>query len=133
MLKEIPQEYVRQIKGEPKRRWFDDDNFDLVIWEDNDGKIIAFQLFYDKVHNQRVLAWKVKSGFLHERVDDGERRPGKYKATPILTADGLFDYKRIAAQFKKEILEIEEKVAAFVHKKLLECPRQLVWRSYRKE
>ena len=126
MLKDIPQEHVRQINGEPKRRWFDDVDFDLLIREDNNGEIIGFQLFYDKSRNQRALIWKVKSGFSHERVDDGESRPGKYKATPILLADGPFDYKRIAAQFKKESLEIEEKVATFVYKKLLECPRYLV-------
>jgi len=27
-------EYVRQVKGEPKRRWFSDDYFDLIVWVD---------------------------------------------------------------------------------------------------
>ncbi len=32
-------------------------------------------------------------------VDDGEQRPGKYKASPVLIPDGLFDTRRIHAAF----------------------------------
>lgn len=42
MLRE--KEYVRQIKGEPRRRWFYDDFFDLIVWYGTDDSIIGFQL-----------------------------------------------------------------------------------------
>ena len=39
---------VEQIEGEPRRRWFQDVEWDLFVWEDNPGNIVGFQLCYDK-------------------------------------------------------------------------------------
>ena len=41
MLREIKD--VRQIGDEPHRRWFTDEHFDLVIWEE-EAEIVGFQL-----------------------------------------------------------------------------------------
>ena len=70
---------VRQVPGEPKRRWFSDDNFELIVWMNEDGKIIGFQLDYDKDKNMRALTWKDPSSYFHHRVDDGEDHPLKPK------------------------------------------------------
>ena len=48
---------VQQIKGEPMRRWFYDHEIDLVIWQDDAGEIISFQLAYDKTLNEHSLFW----------------------------------------------------------------------------
>lgn len=109
---------VKQIKGEPKRRWFCDSYFDLIVWFGEDEKITGFQLCYDKDTNERALTWKHSSTYTHHRVDDGEGNPGHYKATPILIADGMFDYRTIADRFLKESTGIDRNISKFVYDKI---------------
>ena len=61
MLKEI--EGVRQIPEDGPRRWFVDDNMDLIVWYDeNHDNINGFQLCYDKKSVQRCLTWQRNAG-----------------------------------------------------------------------
>lgn len=113
-------ENVRQIKGESLRRWFWSDYFDLIVWLGYEDEITGFQLCYDKKKKQRVLTWKEGSGFSHDRIDDGESFPDKYKATPILTADGIFEKENIAVRFSEESKKIEKRIADFVYTKITE-------------
>ncbi|HEY6096118.1 MAG TPA: hypothetical protein VIU93_14305 [Gallionellaceae bacterium] len=92
---------VRQIPGEPRRRWFSSKDFDLIVWLAEDQRISGFELCYDKQRHEHAIVWNEASGFRHMAVDDGEQRPGRYKATPILVADGLFDVRRIHAAFRE--------------------------------
>jgi hypothetical protein len=119
-MKEINPKYVNQIPGEPRRRWFEDNYFDLIVWENELGQIVEFQLCYDKLHNQRSLIWKEQIGYMHNKVDDGENKPGKYKATPILVDDGVFDFAAIAEKFKYKSKDIDTEVSAFVLNKIRE-------------
>jgi hypothetical protein len=111
---------VRQINGEPRRRWFWSDFFDLIVWFKDESDIIGFQLCYDKNRYQRVLTWKRDAGYSHDRIDDGEGTPGRYKATPILAADGIFEEERIAGLFKEDSQQIEKQIADFIYAKILE-------------
>ena len=120
MLREIAD--VRQIEGEPLRRWFTDEHFDLVIWTNETRDIVGFQLCYDKAHSERALTWRVDSGFSHNAVDDGEGREGRYKATPILVADGIFDTAIVAAKFLGHSGTLDSKSCDFIYLKLLEYP-----------
>src|SRR5579859_2469289 len=80
-------ENVRQVLGEPRRRWFTSDDVDLVVWCDESGRATGFQLCYDKAHSECALTWKPDFGFSHRAIDDGECfRGGKHKGTPILSA-----------------------------------------------
>ena len=115
---EILTKYVKQIPGEPYKRWFEDSYFDLLVWENESGQIVEFQLYYDKLHNQRSLTWKKQTGYMHSKVDDGENKPGKYKSTPILIDDGVFDFETIAEKFKNNSKYIDTKVSTFVISKL---------------
>ena len=40
---------VRQVPGEPKRRWFSSDDIDLIVWLDDSGAPVSFQLCYDVI------------------------------------------------------------------------------------
>lgn len=120
MLREY--EHVRQVEGEGKRRWFSDEFFDLIVWSDDAGTIVGFQLCYDAGGEQRALTWRRDFGYTHHRVDDGEHRPGKVKATPVLVADGLFDRRAIATRFASASTDISPTIARFVLGKLLEYP-----------
>jgi hypothetical protein len=112
MLKEYTQ--VRQIPGERKRRWFSSAEFDLFVWLNNDGSIAGFELCYDKGHSEHSITWHSDTGFSHMAVDDGENRPGKYKATPIHIADGYFDVKRVYTVFKSESQALPDEIANLV-------------------
>lgn len=85
MLREISD--VRQIPGDPRRRWFTDETFDLIVWEYRAGGIAGFQLCYDNGGDQRALSWFPDGGLRHCAVDTGESRPGKPKGVPILVCD----------------------------------------------
>jgi hypothetical protein len=118
MLREINP--VRQIKGQQKRRWFSDDFFDLLVWIDERDEISGFQLSYDRSHNQRALTWHIESGFTHHHIDDGEGKPGKMKATPILIPDSHFNYAEIGRRFKKNGSHIDERIFSFVYDKIMQ-------------
>jgi hypothetical protein len=120
MLREIPK--VRQIEGEPRRRWFTDEHFDLVIWGDDSSAILGFQLCYDKTRSEHALTWKSGDGFIHNRVDTGEDRPGRYKSTPILVADGEFDVEDVAAKFLGHSDGLDADSRDFIYYKLLDYP-----------
>ena len=85
-LRELPD--TRQIEGEPKRRWFNSPELDLIVWLDEDDAPVGFQLCYDKHHGERALTWRAGRGYDHAAVDDGEQTPAQHKSTPILVADG---------------------------------------------
>jgi hypothetical protein len=74
LLRELS--HVRQALEAPRRRWFADDYFDLIVWVGNRGECIGFQLCYDKSGDEHALTWHKKTGFRHHRVDSGElQRP----------------------------------------------------------
>jgi hypothetical protein len=92
---------------------------DLIVWYEKDA-IIGFQLCYDKRGAEKALTWKKKGGYAHNRVEDGEGRPGKYKSTPILVTDGIFQAKSVADNFKEQSTGINSDIVKFVTKKLNE-------------
>ena len=120
MLKEIP--YIRQIEGEPRRRWFEDEYFDLIVWFDQDGAILEFELCYDKTKVQRALRWEGPEQYSHFRVDDGEHHAGRGKASPILLRDTRFDREKVLRRFELESGSLEESIARLVHEKIAQCP-----------
>jgi len=111
MLTEIKK--VRQIEGEPNRRWFNNHDMDLIVWQENEN-ILAFQLCYDKTGNEKAISWKPDTGLIHQKVDDGENRPGHYKATPILIQNGSYDLEKIRNDFESYSESISDDIRVFV-------------------
>ncbi len=120
MLKEVS--YIRQIEGEPRRRWFEDEYFDLIVWFDQTGGIQEFELCYDKGKNQRALRWVQPDKYSHFRVDDGENLAGRGKATPILLRYDCFDRERVLLRFEQECTDLEKGLARFVRETISRCP-----------
>ncbi len=89
---------IRQTKGEPRRRWFSDDFFDLIIWLEPDESVWGFQLCYDIGFRPRALTWTKQTGYKHSGIDDGEHGGGAHKSSPVLVQDGLFDTSAIGAR-----------------------------------
>lgn len=111
---------VRQIKGEPKRRWFSDEDLELIVWLGRGNSIIGFQLCYEINGKPKALTWQAHDGFLHSGIDDGESRPGYYKATPILIPDGTFDKESIGRRFAASGGNLPDGIADFVVGKIME-------------
>ncbi len=106
--------------GRFTKRWFGDQYFDLFVWLDTRGSIVSFQLCYEKPLEERALTWRSPSTYYHQRVDDGEGRPGRSKSTPILLPDGKVNIRPLADRFMEECEEIEGSIAWFVYQKILD-------------
>ena len=95
MLQEIP---VTQADREPRRRWFTDDYFDLVVWLSDTAAVVAFELCYDRPRAERSVTWSSDHGYGHFRVDTSETTPTRSR-TPILVSDGSFPKEQVVAGF----------------------------------
>lgn len=89
---------IRQIEGDPPRRWWSDEFFDLIVWSEPDGSVWGFQLCYDRGHAPRALTWTKAQGYSHAGIDDGEGSSGAHKGSPVLVRDGNFDTKSVGAR-----------------------------------
>ncbi|MGH8635526.1 MAG: hypothetical protein ACREUX_03910 [Burkholderiales bacterium] len=89
---------VRQDSERGYRRWFQDDYFDLFVWQDAAGRPIAFQLCYDRANAEGAISWSETHGFAHARVDASAKQ-AKYGMSPILRCDGVAPYFRIYNRF----------------------------------
>ncbi|MEE8440834.1 MAG: hypothetical protein V3S41_03865 [Spirochaetia bacterium] len=115
MLQEWKQ--VRQRPEEGYRRWFRDEQFDLIVWYESDT-IVGFQLCYDTDTNERAITWYASGSYVHTKVDDGERSFGA-KGTPILVSDGVFDADRVAGEFRDAAAEMDDAIADLVCDRLV--------------
>jgi hypothetical protein len=96
MLREIPG--VRQDRPNLKRRWYQDDFFDLYTWHAADGLLISFQLCYDIRGRERALSWHREHGFSHNKVDGGDGgRLGRM--SPLLVGGGPFPHRFVRERF----------------------------------
>lgn len=115
---------VRQDDVRFRRRWFQDEFFDLFVWTGPGGAVTAFQICYDRQRRERVLAWSAAGGFIHRGIDDGEHTPLKNLA-PIMVADGAFPAARIAAEFEHRDAALDPELRHFVRARILEAQAQL--------
>jgi hypothetical protein len=116
MLKEA--KHVMQVPGEPRRRWFDDDYFDLIVWFEPGDEFFGFQLCYDRERKPRALTWTQKHGYKHTGIDTGEHVTGNSKSAPVLVADGLFDTNAVAKKLEAAAREMPHEIAVFVLEKV---------------
>lgn len=116
MLKEAKN--VMQVPGEPRRRWFDDEDFDLIVWFEPGEEIWGFQLCYDREKKPRALTWTRRYGYKHAGIDNGEHIWGASKSSPVLIEDGLFDAPSISEKLEKAAGEMPHGLTAFILEKV---------------
>ena len=98
MLIEVKE--VRQIPEEGIRRWFMDKDMDLILWyDDEDVKLIGFQISYDKRSVQRTVTWK--------SADEG-------KTSSLLTCDGPYNKNRVMRLLENNGAEMDKEVINFI-------------------
>jgi hypothetical protein len=118
VLREI--DSVRQDDPGLARRWFQDDFFDLFVWMRADGSVMAFQLCYDRLGEERVLGWSEGRGFMHKGIDDGEATPLKNRS-PILVANGPLAAGLVEREFRASCQALDAGLAAFVLSRVAEA------------
>lgn len=106
---------VRQVRGEPRRRWFFSERCDLIVWLDEMGAPEGFQFCYDKDNEERALSWRPQLGLSHMKVDTGS---SIYGGTPFLVPDGHFDAVHMLRMFEAECALVPPEVSALVAGKL---------------
>lgn len=109
---------ARQIRGESKRRWFSDSEWDLIVWQDSAGSVVGFQICYDRTLDEHALTWNRDSGFAHQRIDDGEDRLLHHKQSPILVSDGEVDIRELTSAFVEKSRSMDPELARFIRVQL---------------
>ena len=121
MLAEV--QNARQIPGEGMRRWFRDEEMDLIVWYDGSGGLEGFQLCYDKLSSERALTWRKNGAYQHNAIDDGDISGG-HNMSPVLVADGVFEKSRIAQVFDERSANIDPALSNLIREKLEGYPLQ---------
>ncbi len=112
--------HVSQDPGEPRRRWFSDEEFDLIVWMNADESIHGFELCYDKQGREKALRWIDGQGIRHYAVDSGEQSP-EHNRSPMLQAmNGRGEMKRVLESFRSSREELPDGLSDLVQKKLAE-------------
>ena len=112
MLVEFHQ--VKQEGGANRRRWFQGDGLELIVWYGQSGPPVGFQLCYQGTdRRERALTWRPGQGFTHAQVDSGDTRPDK-NMTPILVKDGAVPWALVQGEFERCSAGLEPALRDFV-------------------
>ena len=111
---------VRQVPNDYFRRWFYDDNFDLVAWYQPDGSLHGFQLSYDKTGHEKALTWYCDRGLSHHRVDSGEASPLENRTPILIEEDGRFGMAKVLADFENSTAGLPPELRTVVLQKISE-------------
>ena len=108
---------LRQERGGGRRRWFESDGLELVVWTGEGGSVDGFQLCYDWGRGEHALTWRPGAGFAHNEIDSGESSPLKNE-TPILMPDGAAPWAKLLRHFDACSTTLEPSVRDFVRGRL---------------
>lgn len=117
MLHEIKN--VKQERGTGRRRWFESEGLEVVVWFERDGRLTGFQLVYDVGHGEHALTWRDGTGFAHSAVDTGDDSP-LFNRTPVLEPDENVPWAEIAHLFEARSRTLEPELRQLIHDKLTE-------------
>jgi hypothetical protein len=110
---------VKQERGAGRRRWFESDGLELVVWLDRSNSVTGFQLCYDLGRGEHALTWRAGSGFAHSTIDSGDDTPFVNR-TPVLEPDGNVPWGEIARLFDERSESLEPGLRQLVHDRLAE-------------
>ena len=114
--------HIRQVPGEPPRRWFYSEWMDLTVWTKPRQGFIGFQLAYRAPgHSEHALTWLKGRGFDHARVDT--ESGSAYSGTPLLVANGVVNLALLLARFEKASQTLPIEVRSYVDSALRAYPK----------
>ncbi|HYP02234.1 MAG TPA: hypothetical protein VER76_18730 [Pyrinomonadaceae bacterium] len=114
MLREIKE--LKQTAGQPPSRWFNDDLLDLFVWHDEDGRIIGFQLCFDKDTAERALTYSDRDGYRLDNVYGEESSLDM--GSPVLSRAADLPFPRLLALLVERGAGIDPRVLRYVTEKL---------------
>lgn len=117
MLREI--KHVKQERGTGRRRWFESEGLDVVVWLERDGSVNGFQLCYDLGKGEHALTWRFGSGFAHSSIDSGDDSPFA-NLTPVLSPDPHVPWAEVARLFELRSATLESPLRRLIHDQLAE-------------
>jgi hypothetical protein len=103
---------VRQEPGQ-RRRWFEDDHMDLIVWLEADGAVRGFQL----CRSSEALTWRRGAGFEFGRIDEGDDSPLKNQ-TPVIVPNGNVAWDDMIVQFRSRSAQLEPALRGLVLERL---------------
>lgn len=108
-----------QVKQEAagRRRWFEDDGMELIVWYGAADRVTGFQICYERQRQEHALTWHEGRGFTHARVDAGDTRPEK-NLTPVLVPEGAVPWRELREDFARRSGQLDASVREFVSAKL---------------
>ena len=110
---------MRQERGPGRRRWFESDGFEVVVWFHRDGHVTGFQFCYDLGEGEHALTWREGRGFAHSTIDTGDETPLANR-TPVLVPDGEIPWNKIEHVFDERSKTLEPALRRFIHDRLVE-------------
>lgn len=117
MLREI-RRGVAQRSVERRKRWFQDEYFDLYVWQDLQGAVLELQICYERGRtNERALVWKRGHGYAHNRVDSGDSI-ATVRNTPLLVQGGKFGGWKVRGRLAEAISSLDPPLASFILEKV---------------
>jgi hypothetical protein len=110
---------VKQERGPGRRRWFESDGLDLIVWLARDATITGFQVCYDFGDGEHALTWRSDAGFAHNKIDSGDQTP-LANLTPVLERDaaGGVPWERIVQRFEQRSATLEPAIRELVSTRL---------------
>ena len=121
---------LREIRGveqrDPQRmkRWFQDDYFDLFVWQDAAGDVRRFQLCYERdTRRERAFEWLGGRGFQHLLVRQRySGSPGRDQSGDM-ALDGVLPYVALKDRFAGAARSLPPELSGFIEDKLREFAR----------
>jgi hypothetical protein len=121
---------LREIRGVEQRnpqrikRWFQDDYFDLYVWQDHAGEVLRFQLCYARdSRHERALEWHRGRGFQHLAVRQRYGgSPGRDQSGDM-ALDGVLPYLALRDRFAGAAGCLPPEMLGFIQDKLTEYAR----------
>jgi len=112
MLREILR--VAQRSLERRKRWFQDEYFDLYVWQVASGDVVELQLCYARgTLKERALMWRRGAGFDHANIDAGGEDAG-WLETPLVRYGGKFGGWQVRERLESGLAAMDPGLAAFV-------------------
>jgi hypothetical protein len=110
---------VKQERGVGRRRWFESDGLELVVWFDPSDNVTGFQLCYDFGNGEHALTWRPNSGFTHSMVDTGDYSPFKNSSPVLQSSDEDVPWAEIGRAFDERSELLEPDLRQLVHDSLI--------------
>jgi hypothetical protein len=121
MLREIRN--VKEIPGQGVRRWFNDEHLDLFVWYDADGRIIGFQLCFDKdTRDERALTFTEDAGYSLDHV--ATEASVCDLGSLVMVPAGEFSCRPLIEKLGERGERLERSLYDYLRKKLEEYPAQ---------